>query len=85
MLVVGSSMSGIRHSQCERLVVLCLRLSFFLIILTSASSNVASHPASQSLPMETREMCVMPGIMWAYRACSGNCGSDNWQASCVVD
>ena len=52
--------------------------------VTSALSNVASHPASQSLSMEARELCVRPGIMWASRACSGNCGSDSWTA-CVVD
>ena len=84
MLVVGASVSGIRHSPVcrSRCPVKIIMLS--LIILTSALSNVASHPASQSLPMETRELCVKPGMMWASRACSGNCGSDSWTA-CVVD
>ena len=84
MLGVVASVSGIRHSPVRRPHCPVKMICLFLMILTSALSNVASHPASQSLLMETRELCVRLGIIWASQACSGNCESDNWQA-CVVD
>jgi hypothetical protein len=38
---------------------------------TLSLSNVASHPAAHSLPMETRELCVRPGSRCAWRR--GSC------------
>jgi hypothetical protein len=47
---------------------------FLLLYLTTTFvwSNSAVHPASQSVPMDIRELCVSPGIVWASRAALGS-------------
>jgi hypothetical protein len=47
--------------------------------------NLASHPASHSLPIDRSELCTRPGTMCASLAVRGSsCGRLNWHAS-VVD
>ena len=48
------------------------KIWLFLVICTSCLLNVASHPESQNFPMDSSELWVRPGMIWALRACSGN-------------
>jgi hypothetical protein len=55
-----------------------------LVTMTFVMLNVASHPASHSFPMDTRKLCVRPGMRWAFRASCASCGRFNVQ-SFVLD
>jgi hypothetical protein len=43
-------------------------MSSFLVMTTVVRSKVALQPASHSVPMDTSELCVMPGIRCAFLA-----------------
>ena len=58
-------------------------VSLLLVMMTWLASKVAMHPASQSFPMEIKELCVSPGIMWAVWASVGSCGMLSLHSSFV--
>jgi hypothetical protein len=53
--------------------------SSFLVMMTVVRSKVALQPASHSVPMNTSELCVRPGIRCAFRVSYGSCGMFNVQ------
>ena len=50
-------------------------------MVTVSRRKRASHPASQSFPMDISELCVNPGKRCAGRAAAGSCGMSNSHAT----
>ena len=44
----------------------------FCLVVASSLSNNAVQPALHNLPMDISELCVRPGIMYAYLAALGS-------------
>jgi hypothetical protein len=69
------------NGKCQSPVqISCLprsRMVLSLVMMTWCSSNVALHPASQIFLMDTSELCVRPGMIWASLVTSGSWGSAN--------
>jgi hypothetical protein len=67
--VMGSFQSPVRGSRGP-----VMTTSSLFVMTTVVLSKVALHPASHSVPMDTSELCVRPGMMCALRASLGSCG-----------
>jgi hypothetical protein len=76
--VVVGVMGNFHNPVCVSLVPV-KTTSSFLVMTTVVRSNVALHPASHSVPMDTSELCVRPGIRCAFRASYGSWGMFNVQ------
>jgi hypothetical protein len=75
---------GISVVLFEGLMGRLIQLLSSLVTTTFVMLNVASHPVSYSFPMDTRELCVRPGMKWTFCALCGSCGRSNVQ-SFVLD
>jgi hypothetical protein len=73
-LAIGNFHKPVRGSRGP---VINLLLSFLTI--TCDLLQVASQPASHSVPMEISELCVRLGMMWAACASCGSWGRFNVQ------
>jgi hypothetical protein len=75
---------GMRHSHIGRSRCPRSRVFSSLGMTTSCLLKFASHPASHSLPIDSSELCAIPGRIWASLVVIGSCGRLSWHAS-VVD
>jgi hypothetical protein len=73
-MVVGWGVMGDFHSPVRGSRGPVMTTSSLLVMATVVLSKVALHPVSHSVPMDTSELCVRPGMMCALRTWLGSWG-----------